>query len=225
MDALRKMLQSVFPPESAEIRSKFGVSRITAGALVRFVHVAPPKIRTKRCRRAECDKEKSDMKTKQALLLLLVISALKSASTGMGQEPPTDLADVDQVAQVKAVLQAQGDAWNRGDLVGFMAHYWKSDQLTFSSGGQTTRGWQNTLDRYQRRYATAEKMGRLSFSELQVFAISPDACYVLGHWQLDRGEPTGGNFSLVMQRLAGRWLIVHDHTSVLPADEHESLDG
>src|SRR5262245_32515366 len=45
-------------------------------------------------------------------------------------------------AAVKAVLNAQEDAWNRGDVDAFMQHYWKSDDLTFSSGGQTTRGWQ-----------------------------------------------------------------------------------
>src|SRR5438067_12140450 len=40
----------------------------------------------------------------------------------------------DGEAAVKAVLQAQADCWNRGDLDGFMASYWRDDHLTFFSG-------------------------------------------------------------------------------------------
>ncbi len=37
---------------------------------------------------------------------------------------------------------------------------------------------------------------------------------VLGRWRLQRKrDPVGGNFSLLFRRIAGRWLIVHDHTS------------
>src|SRR5215813_10405555 len=49
---------------------------------------------------------------------------------------------------VKKVLHAQQEAWDGGDVRAFMEHYWKSDDLTFSSGGKTTRGWQATLDGY-----------------------------------------------------------------------------
>ena len=47
---------------------------------------------------------------------------------------------------------AQVAAWNRGDLDGFMAGYWKSPDLVFFSNGTRTRGWQATLERYQKRY-------------------------------------------------------------------------
>src|SRR4051812_43961400 len=40
-------------------------------------------------------------------------------------------------------------AWNRGDLDGYMAGYWKSDQLSFFSNGKKTMGWQRTLDHYR----------------------------------------------------------------------------
>ena len=43
---------------------------------------------------------------------------------------------------VRAVLDAQVKAWNKGDLEGFMAGYWKSDDLSFFSGKERTRGWQ-----------------------------------------------------------------------------------
>jgi beta-aspartyl-peptidase (threonine type) len=119
-------------------------------------------------------------------------------------------------AAVESVLRTQEDAWNRGDLEEFMAHYLKSDELTFSSGGKTTRGWTETLNGYRERYPTPEKMGRLSFSGLEVTPLGDSAALALGQWRVQReDEPISGNFSLVLRKLEDRWLIVHDHTSRL----------
>jgi ketosteroid isomerase-like protein len=119
-------------------------------------------------------------------------------------------------AAVEAVLRAQEDAWNRGDIDAFMEHYWKSDDLTFSSGGKTTRGWNATLARYRDRYPTRDQMGRLSLSGLEITPLGDSAALVLGHWKLDREtEPVSGNFTLVVRKFDDHWLIVHDHTSRL----------
>jgi beta-aspartyl-peptidase (threonine type) len=125
------------------------------------------------------------------------------------------LADfAEQAAKIESVLHEQADAWNRGDIDAFMEHYWKSDSLTFSSGGKITRGWQATKDNYRRRYPTRQEMGKLSFSQLEITPIGSDGALVLGHWRLDRAtSPVSGNFSLAFRRLDDRWLIIHDHTS------------
>ncbi|MBI3860903.1 MAG: carbohydrate-binding family 9-like protein, partial [Planctomycetia bacterium] len=51
------------------------------------------------------------------------------------QTPDDELTDT-----IEGILSQQAGAWNSGDIDGFMKHYWKSDELTFSSGGHTTRG-------------------------------------------------------------------------------------
>ncbi len=117
---------------------------------------------------------------------------------------------------LEAILQEQAAAWNRGDIDAFMEHYWKSDDLTFSSGGKTTRGWQTTKDGYKQRYPTRERMGFLIFDRLEAFPLADSAALVLGHWHLDRSGPVGGNFSLVFRKIGGQWVIVHDHTSRTP---------
>jgi beta-aspartyl-peptidase (threonine type) len=119
-------------------------------------------------------------------------------------------------ASVRQVLRDQEAAWNRGDLDGFMAGYWKSPELTFFSGGKVTRGWQATLERYRQKYqADGQEMGKLSFSDLAVERVGPDACVVRGRFTLKRSKdmPTG-LFTLVVRRLPEGWRIVHDHTSV-----------
>ena len=116
--------------------------------------------------------------------------------------------------KLEGVLRAQQEAWNHGDIDTFMAHYWKSDDLTFSSGGRTTRGWQATLAGYHERYPTRKKMGRLTLSGFEITPLGDSAALVLGQWKLDRqSEPVGGNFTLVVRKIDGRWVIVHDHTS------------
>jgi beta-aspartyl-peptidase (threonine type) len=117
--------------------------------------------------------------------------------------------------QIRRVLALQLEAWNAGDIDAFMEHYWKSDELTFSSGGQTTRSWRKTLERYKERYPTRAAMGETSFTNLEVTPLGAGAALVLGQWQLRReGETIGGNFTLVFRRIDGKWVIIHDHTSL-----------
>ena len=115
---------------------------------------------------------------------------------------------------VRAVLQSQQRAWNAGDIDQFMDYYWKSNDLTFSSGGKVTRTWQRTLENYKQRYPSRAEMGRLSFDNLEVTPLGQEAALVLGEWQLSReSDELGGNFSLVLRLLDDEWVIVHDHTS------------
>ena len=122
--------------------------------------------------------------------------------------------DAKTVAAVRAVLEAQAAAWNRGDIEGFMDGYWRSTETVFVSGDTVTHGWQTVLDRYKKGYDTREKMGTLTFSELEIKPIGKDAAVVTGRWQLARaGDNPHGRFTLIFRRTAAGWRIVHDHTS------------
>ncbi|MBI1340330.1 DUF4440 domain-containing protein [bacterium] len=116
--------------------------------------------------------------------------------------------------EVRRVLYGQVDAWNRGDIPGFMEGYWKSPNLRFSSGGEVATGWQETLERYRARYPDREAMGVLSFTEIEVTTLSPTAAVVQGRWALARSrDRPNGLFTLVFRKLDGEWVIVSDHTS------------
>lgn len=120
-------------------------------------------------------------------------------------------------AEVRHVLAEQAAAWNCGDLDGYMKAYWQSEELTFSSGGETTAGFDRVLEQYRRSFPTPEQMGRLTFDDLRVRLLGEQAALVLGRWRLERSEETlAGNFSLVLERRDGRWRIIHDHTSRAP---------
>ena len=118
---------------------------------------------------------------------------------------------------VIALLRKQQAEWNRGDIPAFMETYLRSSDLRFASGGTVTRGWKKTLSRYQERYSTAEKMGKLKFDILDVDLLSDDVALVLGRWTLTRKDDRlTGLFTLILRRLESGWKIVHDHTSLEP---------
>jgi len=145
-----------------------------------------------------------------AFLTVFVIAVTAAAQV------QSDQVQSDAQSQVEHVLRVQQDAWNRHDLLAFMAGYWNSPELTFFSGATERRGWQATLDRYRASYdSPGHEMGRLEFSALRVEMLGPDAAFVRGAWQLtlsDRKTPHG-LFTLVFRRFPEGWKIVHDHTS------------
>lgn len=112
------------------------------------------------------------------------------------------------------VMNEQSDAWNRGDIDGFMQGYWKSDKMLFVSGDNVSRGWQAALDRYKKSYDSRAKMGTLTFSGLEIDVISKDYAIVLGSWSLEREKDRPhGKFTLIFRRFKDGWKVIRDHTS------------
>src|SRR6185369_3502288 len=71
----------------------------------------------------------------------------------------------DSETAIRAVLDAQAAAWNRGDVEAYMGGYDRSPKTEFVGGGDITRGWQQVLDRYKQKYDSREKMGTLTFTD------------------------------------------------------------
>ena len=151
-----------------------------------------------------------------AILSALVLGLLFGGNAnGQQESSPANLQKV-----LVEILERQAAAWNDGDLERFMDAYWKSEELTFCSGGNITRGWKATLERYRHRYGDKEKMGQLKFAELEVMPLGTDAALMLGEWQLTaKGQNFGGNFSLVWRKIDDHWKIIHDHTSLSEPSE------
>ncbi|HXU11689.1 MAG TPA: nuclear transport factor 2 family protein [Candidatus Binatia bacterium] len=117
---------------------------------------------------------------------------------------------------IRVVLSRQEQAWNRGDLEGYMQGYWKSPDLVFYSGGTVTRGWEATLERYRRRYkAEGKEMGRLDFTEDTIEMLGDDSAVGRGRWNLtlSDGKKLTGLYTVILKRLPEGWRIVHDHSS------------
>jgi len=144
-----------------------------------------------------------------AILASLALLILPALGTLHAQSQSTEAA-------IRAVLTAQQDAWNRGDVNDFMSGYESSDGTTFV-GATITKGYRQVLENYRRRYPTKEKMGRLTFSAIEVTPLGAEFASAIGKFHLDRtteaGGPASGIFTLLFRKTASGWKIILDHTS------------
>lgn len=119
-----------------------------------------------------------------------------------------------EAAQIRRLLDNQVAGWNAGGLDRYMEGYWRSDSLTFVSGGTLTRGYDSTLARYRRSYRTKKMMGVLEFSDLQIRVIGSSSAVASGIWKLRRSDDAPwGRFTLLLEHKTEGWRIVYDHTS------------
>ncbi|MCI0641700.1 MAG: nuclear transport factor 2 family protein [Gemmataceae bacterium] len=139
-------------------------------------------------------------------LSLCVFAAVATVSSGQ---------EADARKDIQKVLDDQAAAWNKGDLPAFMQGYWQSPKLSFFSGNTKTAGWQQTLERYQKRYQHEDKeMGKLAFREISIELLSADHALVKGRYLLTmKNESPTGIFTLIVKKLPVGWRIIHDHTS------------
>jgi ketosteroid isomerase-like protein len=152
-----------------------------------------------------------------ALLVLTALICVGPVSRDTTAAP----ADSSPESQIRALIQMQADAWNRGDIDAFMTAYWKSDETAFVGASGLTRGWQAVLDRYHKNYPDRAAMGYLKFSNLEIHLLCPDAAFAIGQFQLQReNDKPAGIFTLDFKKFAEGWRIVVDHTTAFPAITH-----
>lgn len=118
---------------------------------------------------------------------------------------------------MRKVLSDSEGAWNRGDLATFASYYENSPDTTFVGREVTRGGTQAILERYRRTYGTREKMGELTFSEIEVRPLGDEFALALGKFSLKRtpegGGDASGRFTLVLRKTKSGWKIIHDHSS------------
>lgn len=113
------------------------------------------------------------------------------------------------------VLQTSAQAWNRGDLDGFLLPYLNSPQTTYIAR-DVIRG----VPAIRESYATSwfrggAPAGRLAYDRIEVRPLGRDYALALGHWTVTRASqpPLAGIFSLTFMRTPQGWRIIHDHSS------------
>jgi ketosteroid isomerase-like protein len=144
------------------------------------------------------------MKRLLNVVALMLVPLIAVAATRVS---PKDLG------AIRAVLDAQAAAWNRGDIDAYMAGYAQSDDTMFV-GTDVTRGWTKVRDRYKAKYDSRAKMGTLVFSDLDLRPLGSDDVVVTGAWKLTRDADTPhGRFTLIFHRRPEGWRIVYDHSS------------
>lgn len=151
------------------------------------------------------------------VVLLSVVDGVRPAAAA--EIPPPGCAQQIEAA-IKTVLTTQSAAWNRGDLETFTSVY--AEDASFLSPSGLTRGRQQVLARYKKRYPDRKAMGTLTLDvqEVRTFGTGTGkACAagaaVAARWKLaypDQPEKktAEGLTLLVLQPRGESWEIVDD---------------
>jgi len=127
--------------------------------------------------------------------------------------------DNDAYEEIVASFQSWQDAWNNGDIEGFLESYWQSDSVRYVSGNQMVIGFDAIAKRYRDRYIDNPDviMGRMRLFIDADFATSDEAL-IFGKYQaLDETDTLLGHgvFTAHLRKLNGQWKIISDHASAL----------
>ena len=120
-----------------------------------------------------------------------------------------------QDSAIRAVLAQQAVDWNSGDLDAFATGYKNSPDILFI-GSKISRGYSQMLERYRTVYSTHEKMGTLTYSDIEVQPLDEHFATATGRFHLERtaagGGEASGTYLLVFEKTPQGWKIVRDVT-------------
>ena len=80
-------------------------------------------------------------------------------------------------ADIAAIVQGEGDAWNRGDAEGFAAHYAENGSFT-NVIGQQLYGRKAFIEQHARIFSTIYKGSHNTFQVTHVNFVRPDVAVV-----------------------------------------------
>lgn len=150
-----------------------------------------------------------------AAALVASLGACIPIPVGGGSPVPANQRDA-AAKEIVSMMNASAQAWNRGDLDGFVSYYEPDMTTTFIGRTGIVRGRAAIRAVYAPRFAPGGVRDSLSFENVNIDVLAPGLANVIAWYRLTRGDSTTGHgpTSLVMRRDGdGTWRIVHDHSS------------
>lgn len=126
------------------------------------------------------------------------------------------VAGFTQTPDEKAVLACfdkQVEVWNKGDIEAYVDLYTPGDSARMILKEKVLYGRDSILAFYK-KYWPKERMGKLSFSKIEMEQIAPDYMFVTGIFTVvfNDGKSVSGRFSSLSRKLNGEWYIYTDHS-------------
>jgi uncharacterized protein (TIGR02246 family) len=150
-----------------------------------------------------------------SLLLVLCLSAAPSAMAASAED------------EVLQVLQNFDKAVNTADLELMASLYWQSPK--YSGFGPPKRlaylsqGWEKDREMWRKMFEYPKGTYQSSSHNTQVLMLGDNAAVIAGYSTITFFPPAVKEetsellrFTTVVQKIGGKWVIVHGHTSLLP---------
>jgi len=157
---------------------------------------------------------------------ILILAASTSAASGQkNKKNNKDSSATDQAVPLPPVSDNDQIERDIGEMLGAfqigdveMMHKYYSDNVTFVSGDYAPPivGWQNYAAVYARERSAFQGMQLIRRNTLII--TRGDFAWAMYQWEFDsslNGQPyqLRGQTTLIFNKVAGNWLIVHNHTS------------
>jgi uncharacterized protein (TIGR02246 family) len=154
--------------------------------------------------------------TRRVSLVVLLLPAIGLAPRALVAQ---SAADRRSAAEVRALFLAFNAAWERRDRAFIDRYYAHDPDAVFFFERRQLQGWPRVDSLYGAMFASSER-GRVRslYDILDVGALG-DVAWLAANFRLEVIEPSGdttadeGRQSVVFERRAGRWVVVHRHTS------------
>lgn len=148
---------------------------------------------------------------------LLLAGFLLAAASGCSRatNSPAAATDAGLQAEMERLFDRSARDWNAGDLDAFMSDYAPEGTTSYISGGGVRYGYDRIRANYASRFAPGASRDSLRFEDLAARPLGTSHALVTARFILHRDGRTtsSGPFSIVMERRADGWKILHDHTS------------
>jgi ketosteroid isomerase-like protein len=145
-------------------------------------------------------------------------AAQKKKKKNQPASDSTPIIPLSDEQQIDYMISEMLGAWQIGDTDRMHKYY--ADDASFVSGiwAPPVIGWASYLPLYQKQHARAQQI-RLDRSNtyIKVAGITAWTCYQWEFTGIVDGQPEGarGQTTLVLQKRDNKWLIVHNHTSIV----------
>lgn len=153
---------------------------------------------------------------KRLLCLFAALSCLV-AIPALAQTPDT-LSN-----EVQKFVRTFVEASNKADAKAVMEMYSRKPSVSSIDDGKITRGWEairsetNEIVGHEGRY-------KISLGSIEVTALGPTYTLAVAPYTMALVTEDGATFqirgaiTLVLEKAAGKWQIIHDHTSSQPSE-------
>lgn len=158
----------------------------------------------------------------RALAVFALAVALGPAIAGCRIErtiaPGQEDQDADFEARVEEILRHSADAWNAGDLDGFMVHYERAPTTTYIGSSGLLQGYEAIRARYAPGFEPGASRDSLRFESIRTRRLERRFGIATARYILHRDGVTTstGPFTLVLTRVEGVWKIIHDQSAADP---------
>ena len=130
--------------------------------------------------------------------------------------PDTAAPGAPDVNAINDLLTKGRDAWNAGDVDGYMSAYWNSAELLVVIDNQQYRGWKALNAAFKGGYPDLKRLGQITYTRIQVRITSSDLALVKTAWtgrSPNSSSQIVGSTTMNIQKFEEGWKVVSAYSS------------